>query len=185
MAAMQMPFPVDRPELLEGLRTGDQVRFHLRVTNGSGDITDVARLPAYAGLLPDFSLENLDGEIVSGSDFLGRVMVVNFWASWCGPCKVEMPILNRMAEDYPEADFAVVGITEDPENRDAVDAVLDELDIRYPILLTDAEATLELGVGGIPVIPGTLVVDRDGRVVDKRLGLFDETEIRALVETLL
>jgi thiol-disulfide isomerase/thioredoxin len=183
MPAMQMPFPVERPELLDGLRMGDQIRFHLTVTDGSGLMTRVDRLPGYAGPLPEFDLENLAGESVHSSTLLGRVTVVNFWASWCAPCKVEMPILARMTADYPESDFEVVGIVQDPENRQAIEDVLAELDIRYPILLTNGE--LETTVGGIPVIPGTLLVDRDGQVVDKRLGLFDEGELRARIESLL
>lgn len=183
MAAMQMPFPVDRPELLEGLRMGDQVDFHLVVTNGSALLTAIEELPAYTGALPAWELENIDGELVSSSDFLGKVTVINFWASWCQPCKVEMPMLNQMAQDYPASDFAVVGITQDPESGDAIGEVLDELGIQYPIVLT--EGILEQEVGGIPVIPGTMVVDKNGQVVEKRLGLADEAELRTLVESLL
>jgi hypothetical protein len=94
-----------------------------------------------------------------------------------------MPILQQMALDYPDTDFAVVGITQDPENREAIDQILTDLDIRYPILMTDG--TLEMEVGGIPVIPGTLVVDRDGNVVDERLGIFEEAALRSFVEDLL
>jgi len=183
MPAMQMPFPVEEPALLDGLRMGDQVRFHLRVTEGAGLMTAIDKLPSFSGVLPGFDLENLAGDMFSSSDLLGKVTVVNFWASWCAPCKVEMPILNQMRADYSDSGFEVVGITQDPESRETVEAVVNELEIQYPILLTDG--TLEDGVGGIPVIPGTLVVDRDGQVVDKRLGLIDETELRALVESLL
>ena len=183
MPAMQMPFPVERPELLEGLRMGDQVRFHLTLRNGSALVTGIDRLPSYSGPLPAFDLATMTGETLSSSEFLGKVVVVNFWASWCEPCKVEMPILNQMRQDYPEADFEVVGIAQDPESRDAIAGIVEELGIGYPILLTDG--TLETAVGGIPVIPGTLIVDRDGQVVDKRLGLFNEAEIRGIVEGLL
>jgi thiol-disulfide isomerase/thioredoxin len=183
MPAMQMPFPVERPELLEGLRMGDQVSFHLTITNAAATLTDIVRLPSFAGALPAWELENMAGDTVSSADFEGKVTVINFWASWCQPCKVEMPILNQMTADYPESEFAVVGIAQDPESRDAIAQVLEELDIQYPIVLT--EGVLEGAVGGIPVIPGTMVVDKDGQVADKRLGIADETELRALVESLL
>jgi thiol-disulfide isomerase/thioredoxin len=183
MPAMQMPFPVERPELLEGLGMGDRVDFHLRVTDGAGVMTEIERLPGFLGPLPAFALEDLAGNLVSSSDFLGKVTIVNFWASWCFPCTAEMPILQQMAMDYPDTDFAVVGITQDPENREAIDQILTDLDIRYPILMTDG--TLEMEVGGIPVIPGTLVVDRDGNVVDERLGIFEEAALRSVVEDLL
>lgn len=183
MPAMQMSFPVASPDLLEGLRMGDQVNFHLRVTNAVALLTTIEKLPAYSGPVPEWELKNLDGDLVRSSDFLGKVTVVNFWASWCQPCRVEMPLLNQMVDDYPESDFAVVGIAQDPESPEAIADVLEELGIRYPIALTDG--TLEQAVGGIPVIPGTMVVDRDGQVVDKRLGLADETELRTLIESLL
>lgn len=185
MPAMQMPFPVESPEMLEGLESGDQVQFQLTVTNGAAVITSVEKLPDYSGPLPEFNLENLDGESISSSDLLGKVAIINFWASWCEPCKVEMPALNQMAQDYADADFQVIGIAQDPENRGAISGVLEELGISYPILLTDPGSTLELAVGEIPVIPGTLVVDRDGQVVDKHLGLIDEAELRTLIESLL
>lgn len=182
MPAMQMPFPVERPELLEGLRMGDRVDFHLRVTDGTSLITDLVKLPGYLGPLPAFQLEDTSGSVVSSSEFLGKVTVVNFWASWCTPCKTEMPILNQMTLDYPEDDFAVVGITQDPQSREAIDQILADLEIRYPILMSDG--ALEVGVGGVPVIPGTLVVDREGNVVEERLGIFDEAELRAVIEGL-
>ena len=183
MPAMQMPFPVERPELLEGLRMGDQVSFHLTITNAAAVLTGIDKLPSFSGPLPAWELANLDGDFVSSSEFAGRVTVINFWASWCQPCKVEMPILNQMVEDYPEADFAVVGIAQDPESPDGIAQVVEELEIRYPIVMTDG--VLEGEVGGVPVIPGTMVVGKDGQVADKRLGIADEAELRALVESLL
>lgn len=184
MPAMQMPFPVERPELLEGLRMGDQVRFRLRVTNGAAVITAVDKLPSFSGPLPAFTLETLDGSTMNSSDLLGKVAVINFWASWCGPCMDEMPILEQLTHAYPATDFTVVGIAQDPENRADIDELLSELGITYPILLTDT--VFEDEVGGVPVIPGTLVVGKDGLVVEKRLGLFDsEAQLRGIIESLL
>jgi thiol-disulfide isomerase/thioredoxin len=195
MPAMQMPFPVEEPELLDGLRMGDQVRFRLRITNGAAMITGVDKLPPFSGPLPAFSLARLDGGTMTSSDLSGKVAVINFWASWCEPCKTEMPVLEQLTHEYPADDFTVVGIAQDPENRDTIDALLSELGVTYPILLTevceddedDAGCDgFEDRVGGIPVIPGTLIVGRDGQVAEKRLGIFEsEDELRSIIESLL
>lgn len=184
MPAMQMPFPVEEPELLDGLRMGDQVNFHVKISNGAAMITGVEKLPPFAGPLPAFTLETLDGDTMTSSDLLGKVAVINFWASWCEPCKTEMPALEQLTQEYPDTDFAVVGIVQDPDDREAIDALLSELGISYPILLTDS--VFEDEVGGVPVIPGTLVVGRDGQVAAKRLGIFEsEDELRGIIESLL
>ena len=95
-----------------------------------------------------------------------------------------MPVWHERTKAWRESgELVVIGITQDPENRDAIAEVLAELDITYPVVLSEGD--LEAEVGGIPVIPATMVVDRDGQVTDKRLGLIDEAELRTLVESLL
>ena len=119
-------------------------------------------LPEFA---PPFALQNLDGETVALADLRGQTVVLNFWATWCGPCRVEIPSFSRFADDHPE--IQIFGVAVDGEV-EALRAAQADLGIRYPVLRAD-EATL--AAYGVRSLPTTVVVREDGRVRSAHVGM--------------
>ena len=107
---------------------------------------------------------------------------MNLWATYCIPCREEMPWLVEMTDVYDEAEFSVVGITEDPENTEAIVEFVVDIGVNYPIVMTDFE--IESKAGGVYGIPTTFILDRSGRVAYKHVGLGEEEELRSRIESL-
>jgi thiol-disulfide isomerase/thioredoxin len=131
---------------------------------------------------PDFTLKSLDGKPIALADLRGKVVFLNFWATWCGPCRAEIPDLVDLQNRYKDR-LQIIGLDVDDDDADEVQKFVDENKIQYPVILTPAEVRGDYG--GIPALPTSFVVDTEGRVVQKHVGLWDpavyETEIRALL----
>ncbi len=135
---------------------------------------------------PDFTLEDMDGEPHSLSALRGKVVVLNFWASWCGPCREELPSLEALYQALKDKGLMVLGINE-WESPDHVFSYMGQLAVEpsFPILFDrDSKVAEAYGIRGLPT---TLVVDRRGRVVYRAIGgrNFDHPQVRALFERLL
>jgi peroxiredoxin len=134
---------------------------------------------------PDFTLRNTQGGNLRLQEQLGQVVLVNFWASWCGPCKQEMPHLNRLYDKYRSAGFLLLGVNIDDDPR-AADAAITRLGLKFPVLLDSDKAVSKLYDLGS--MPATVLIDRDGRVRYLHRGYREgreddyEREIRALVK---
>jgi thiol-disulfide isomerase/thioredoxin len=131
---------------------------------------------------PDFNLASLDGKPVTLADSKGKVILVNFWATWCGPCRAEIPDLVELQDKYKDR-LQILGLVVDDDDRDAIKKFVAKFGINYPVaLITD---DIRLQYGGIPALPTSFVLDFEGRVVQKHEGLHDpvlyETEIRSLI----
>src|SRR5690606_10367149 len=105
--------------------------------------------PAY-GPAPPFALPDLEGQSVALSDFAGRVVVVDFWATWCEPCKQQIPVLNQFHRQNP--DVAVLGVAVDAGGRDAVAPFAEEHRIEYRVLLGSESLARDYGVPGFPAL---------------------------------
>ena len=116
---------------------------------------------------PDFSLENIEGEEVALEDFGDDVLMVNFWATWCGPCIDEMPTLVQLHSLYANRGFSVVGISVD-DSAEKVRTFAPKHDLNYPLLMVDAE--MRQDYGGISAIPTTFMIDKKGVVRFVELG---------------
>src|SRR2546427_136792 len=131
---------------------------------------------------PEFNLTGLDGKPVTLADSKGKVILVNFWATWCGPCRAEIPDLVELQNKYRDR-LQILGLAVDDEDPGAVKKFAAKLGINYPVALATNEIRLQYG--GIPALPTSFVLDSEGRVVQKHEGLRDpvlyETEIRSLL----
>jgi thiol-disulfide isomerase/thioredoxin len=131
---------------------------------------------------PEFSVKGMDGNTVSLAAVRGKVVLLNFWATWCGPCRMEVPDLVELQKKYPER-LQVIGLVVDDEEQEAVRAFAKRYSINYPIAMATNE--MRFRFGGVPALPTTFIIDAQGRVVQKHIGLRDpmlyETEIRALL----
>jgi thiol-disulfide isomerase/thioredoxin len=130
---------------------------------------------------PAFTLTDLDGKNVSLSDYKGRPVLVNFWATWCGPCKVEMPWFEEFQKQYGAQGFQILGLTDDVDaGKDTITKVAHRIGVSYPILLTDGK--VQKAYGGFDVLPVSFYVNRNGVVVEETAGLGSKDEIEAHIK---
>ena len=127
-------------------------------------------LPAQAALRPVATLATLKGDSLSISDFRGRHVLVNFWATWCPPCREEMPDLIALHEQFSSRDFSVVGISVDLEGPDVVQAFVDEYQVPFPIAL-GGDGVAE-AFGGAFALPTSFLLNPAGEVVGRFPGVF-------------
>lgn len=131
---------------------------------------------------PDFKLETLDGKPLNLADYKGKIVLLNFWASWCGPCRAEIPDLVELQNRYKNQ-LQIFGLLVDDEDRGGIQKFVEESGINYPVALVPDEMRMQYG--GIAALPTSFIVDAEGRVVQKHEGLRDpvlfEVEIRALL----
>jgi cytochrome c biogenesis protein CcmG/thiol:disulfide interchange protein DsbE len=133
-------------------------------------------------LAPEFQLAGLDGKLISLAGARGKIILLNFWASWCGPCRAEVPDLVELQTRYKDR-LQVIGLVVDDEDMDAIHQFVKDFRINYPVGVAPGE--LRMQYGGIPALPTSFLLDGQGRVVQKHVGLRDpalyEIEIRALL----
>ncbi len=134
-------------------------------------------------IAPDFQLSSLDGKQVKLSSYRGKAVLLNFWATWCGPCKIEMPWFAELQKRYRDQGLEVVGISADNEDKNAVSQFARQMSVNYTILLgTDPVSD---AYGGVQGLPTTFYIDREGKIVKQVMGLISEDEIEANVRASL
>lgn len=148
-------------------------------TPQGGNVIRFVRNPDAA---PEFKLAALDGKPLSLATARGRVVLLNFWATWCGPCRAEIPDLIALQQKYRDQ-LQIIGLTVDDDDESTIKQVVADEHINYPVAM--ASPDVRLRYGGIAALPTSFVLDAQGRVVQKHEGLRDpalyETEIRALL----
>jgi peroxiredoxin len=128
------------------------------------------RTPALGEAVPDFTLRNDDGGTVSLADFRGKVVVLNFWATWCGPCIEEMPSLKQFAEKYADQGVQVIGVSEDTD-ADAYREFIAKHEINF-LTLRNPARTVSAQYGTFR-LPETYIISRDGKLLNKIIGPTD------------
>jgi cytochrome c biogenesis protein CcmG/thiol:disulfide interchange protein DsbE len=142
---------------------------------------------------PAFALEDLTGKKVSLADYKGKAVLVNFWATWCAPCKIETPWLVELRNQYSAQGFEVLGISADDLDKDDVKKLADEkkeigrtadqLHIPYPVLIDGG--SIDTAYGGLDELPMSFYVDRNGTVVATQMGLSSKDEMEANIKKAL
>jgi thiol-disulfide isomerase/thioredoxin len=118
---------------------------------------------------PDFDLQTIDGKNMKLSDFRGKAVLLNFWATWCGPCKIEMPWFVELQKQYGPQGLQIVGVAMDDSSTQDIAKFVNEMGVNYPILL--GKEAVGQSYGGVGVLPTTFFIDRDGKFVAREFGL--------------
>ena len=147
-------------------------------TSQAGGIAPVASRRA----MPSLVLEQLGGGEWKMAEHRGQVVLVNYWATWCGPCWEETPGLVRLAHDLGPRGLAVVGISIDQGGREKVQKFVDDFKVPYPVAFPEPLSQVAWGMQGVPT---TILVDKEGRVAKSYVGAVREADFREDVEALL
>ena len=141
---------------------------------------------------PDVTFKNLQGQDVSLSGLKGKVVIVNFWATWCEPCRVEIPWMIGFQQKYADKGLTILGVAMDDEGKSVVapyvqttqfDVDGHSMTMNYPIVLGNDDIAAKFG--GLLGFPTTIVISRDGKVQKRFIGLADEAELDKQIKALL
>jgi peroxiredoxin len=132
---------------------------------------------------PDFTLPTLDGKSVTLSDLRGKAVLLNFWATWCGPCKIETPWLVDLQNQYGPQGLQVIGVEAGDDDKKEIEQFAKDMGMNYPILL--GKESVGDAYGGVPALPETFFIGRDGKIVDKIMGLESKSEIEGAIKRAL
>lgn len=132
---------------------------------------------------PDFTLKDSNGQPLKLSDLKGRVVLLNFWATWCGPCKIEIPWFIDLEQRMKDRGLTVLGVSMDEEGWEAVKPYMAKHKINYRMVIgTDQIAEL---YGGVESLPTSFILDREGRIARVHIGLVSKSEYENDINTLL
>lgn len=132
---------------------------------------------------PQFVLKDLDGHTVRLSDYRGKVVLINFWATWCPPCRAEMPDLVRLQREHGKAGLQIIGVTYPPEKETRVRRFAKSLKVNYPIILGTRQ--IKARFSSDETLPLTVVIDREGKVSDIISGILLREEFDEKIKPLL
>lgn len=131
-----------------------------------------------------FTLEDMHGNDVVLSDYAGDVVLLDFWATWCAPCRIEIPGFIEMQDDYGDEGFSVLGISVDDPVEDLM-PYAEELGMDYPVLVGRGRDDVKDAFGPLLGFPTSLIIDRDGTICHRHVGLTSEEQFRSEIEALL
>jgi peroxiredoxin len=132
---------------------------------------------------PDFTLKDSNGKDFKLSDYKGKIVLLNFWATWCGPCKIEIPWFIEFEQKYKDRGFAVLGVSMDDDGWPVVKPYLEQKKINYRVAMgNDSVGNL---YGGVDSLPTTFIIDKEGRVASTHVGLVGKNDYQNEIDQLL
>jgi len=132
---------------------------------------------------PDFALLDAQGREIKLSSLKGNVVLLNFWATWCGPCKIEMPWFVEFQRQYKDQGFSVVAVSLDSEGWEVVKPFAEDFKLNFPVVVGD-DALAEK-FGGIAALPTTFIIDKEGRITASHTGLVSKSDYEDEIKKLL
>lgn len=132
---------------------------------------------------PNWELTDLSGKPVRSADLKGKVVILNFWATWCGPCRTEIPDFIALQKQYGQQGLVIVGASVDQAGPDVVKKFVQQQGMNYPVALADSK--MQKAFGGIEAIPTTFVIDRSGNIVGRHVGLTPREDFESEIKPLL
>jgi thiol-disulfide isomerase/thioredoxin len=153
--------------------------YHKARRTGTGSAPRLAQ----STVAPDFALETLDGKTLRLSDLRGKAVLLNFWATWCGPCKIEMPWFVDLQKQYGSQGLQIVGVAMDDASKEDIGKFAKDMGVNYPILI--GKESVGDQYGGVPALPESFLISRDGKIVDKIIGLRGKADIEDAVKKTL
>jgi thiol-disulfide isomerase/thioredoxin len=139
--------------------------------------------PVESTRLPDVTLKTLNGETVRLADYTGKPVIINFWATWCGPCVYEIPTLNQLQKKYSDGGLVIIGISTDDGGAEVVRNFMKDVPIEYKSYLKTPGVEDEFG--GILGLPTTYFYDKNGEQVEKLIGLTSREAFERRIEKIL
>jgi peroxiredoxin len=152
-----------------------------KARHNSGPKIDSGKLQGQ--LAPDFSLPSLDGKTLKLSDYRGKAVLLNFWATWCEPCKIEMPWFVDLQNKYGPQGLQVLGVAMDDASPADIAEFAKKMGVNYPIVIGKEKVGDDYG--GVQYLPSTFYVGRDGKVVNRVFGLVSRSEIEDNIQKAL
>jgi peroxiredoxin len=120
---------------------------------------------------PSWKLKDVNGTEVSSADFKGKVVVVDFWATWCGPCRMEIPGYVALQKKYGKERLAIIGVSVDAQGPGVVKTFIEKNHMDYQVVMSDDDVLTAFGgAEGIQAIPTTFIIDREGQIRDRKVG---------------
>jgi len=130
-----------------------------------------------------FMLKDADGKFVRLAEYKGKVVLLNFWATWCGPCKIEIPWFIEFQKTYKDKGFTVIGIALDDEGWEIVRPYIASKQINYPVVV--GTEWVDNAYGSIEALPTTFLIDREGRIANTHVGLVSKQDYESDIQQLL
>lgn len=132
---------------------------------------------------PDFTLQTLDGKSVKLSDYRGKAVLLNFWATWCAPCKIEMPWFVDFYKKYQPQGFEIVGVAMDDSGKDEIAKFTKEMGVNYTIL--QGKDAVGDSYGGVQFLPSSFYIDRNGKITDVVYGIRSKSDLETDIKKAL
>jgi cytochrome c biogenesis protein CcmG/thiol:disulfide interchange protein DsbE len=132
---------------------------------------------------PDFALKDANGKLVHLADYRGKVVLLDFWATWCGPCVIEIPWFTEFQRKYKDRGFEVLGVSMDDDGWKVINPFVAKRKINYRVVLGDDKTGDQYG--GLEALPTTFVIDRNGRIASVHVGLAGKKDFEDAIEKLL
>jgi peroxiredoxin len=141
-------------------------------------------LPPAGALASAWKLQDINGKTISSTDFAGQVVVLDFWATWCPPCRVEIPGFIELQKEFEKDGVTIIGVSVD--GRDEIGTVkkfAEKFGVNYPVVLADQETVHAFG--GIDAVPTTFIIDREGRIASRHVGFAEKAGLEKEIKMLL